>query len=167
MLILGVTWNCLASVYQSAALVCSFVLSSLYWTVSEEACPHESVCVCACACVSSLQERREMLLQFSHCSIYLQWLSLCNSECIFVHWIWIYIWLYMYETWKWRGFIVLTTVVAVEMKWICFVGVNLTQLCTICLWGERIGGFRPEPLQPVHRRWHNQFSALKQGRKKK
>lgn len=47
-------------------------------------------------CVSSLQERREMLLQFSHCIIYLRWLSLCNSECIFVHLIWIYIYIWLY-----------------------------------------------------------------------
>lgn len=37
---------------------------------------------------------------------------------------------------KWLGFIVLTTAVAVEMIYICFVGVNLTQLCTLSVRGE-------------------------------
>lgn len=70
----------------------------------------EGVCVCVCA--SSLQERRVIILQFSHFSIYLQWLSLCNSDCIFVHGIWIYmiiyisIYIYVYETWMWLGFFV-------------------------------------------------------------
>lgn len=131
----------LASVYQYTALVCS-----LFCPLCIE--QYQSVWACVwvseCVCVSPLQERSQILLQFSHFSIYLQWLSLCNSECIFVHWIWIYIyiyiWLYMYETWKWLGFIVLTTLVAVEMIWICVVGGNLTQLCTMSVRGEVRGG---------------------------
>lgn len=82
----------LASVYQYTALVCS-----LFCPLCIE--QYQSVWACVwvseCVCVSPLQERSQILLQFSHFSIYLQWLSLCNSECIFVHWIWIYIYIYM------------------------------------------------------------------------
>lgn len=90
---------------QHAALL----FCSLYWTTIAEACScFARVCVCVCVCASSLQERRVIILQFSHFSIYLQWLSLCNSDCIFVHGIWIYmiIYIYMYETWMWLGFFV-------------------------------------------------------------
>lgn len=83
----------LASVYQYTALVCS-----LFCPLCIE--QYQSVWACVwvseCVCVSPLQERSQILLQFSHFSIYLQWLSLCNSECIFVHWIWIYIYIYDY-----------------------------------------------------------------------
>lgn len=99
----------LASVYQYTALVCFvvFVLNSIRGGVLlYEREKGVGVGVWAHVCVCSPRQERNV----SHCSIYLQWLSLCNSECIFVHWIYNYICM---KQEKRLGFIVLTTAVAV------------------------------------------------------
>lgn len=99
----------------------------------------EGVCVCVCA--SSLQERRVIILQFSHFSIYLQWLSLCNSDCIFVHGIWIYMIIYIY--------------IYVCMKHECGLGFLFIVwlYSAMHLWsGVSVGCLKAEALLPVSRR---------------
>lgn len=97
---------------QHAALL----FCSLYWTTIAEACSRFAR-VCVCVCASSLQERRVIILQFSHFSIYLQWLSLCNSDCIFVHGIWIYMIIYIC-VWN------------MNVAWVFCLLYDFTQLCT-------------------------------------
>lgn len=121
---------------QHAALL----FCSLYWTTIAEACSRFAR-VCVCVCASSLQERRVIILQFSHFSIYLQWLSLCNSDCIFVHGIWIYMIIYIY--------------VCVCMKHECGLGFLFIVwlYSAMHLWsGVSVGCLKAEALLPVSRR---------------
>lgn len=55
---------------QFTAVACSFPFFCPLWI---------GMCHCVCVCVFSAGEEKKN----SHCSIYWQWLGLCNSECMF------------------------------------------------------------------------------------
>lgn len=115
--------------YNIRLCVWSLYTSTLYWTVSEEACPHhESVWVCMR--VSPLFRRGEKC----YCSlaiavfIYNDWAFAIQNVSLYIEYENIYDYICMKHE---NGLGLLLWQTAVEMIWIWFGGVNLILLCTM------------------------------------
>lgn len=128
--------------YNIRLCVWSLYTSTLYWTVSEEACPHhESVWVCMR--VSPLFRRGEKC----YCSlaiavfIYNDWAFAIQNVSLYIEYENIYDYICMKHE---NGLGLLLWQTALEMIWIWFGGVNLILLCTmsasaeecvcVCVW---------------------------------
>lgn len=117
-----------------------FFVLSLYWTVSEEACPHHE-CACVCVCVLSRKGEKIYCNLAISVFIYNDWAFAIQNVSLYIEYENIYD-LCMYETCNWLGFVVLQQFLL--LKWYEFVLKGLTLLSyALFLWGERsclVGG---------------------------
>lgn len=107
------------------------LLCSCFWCIkSEKAClfprVHKNV--------YPLQKRTDQLVHIAPLPFqYLfLWMSLCYSECNFVHWIWVYLVIRVIETWQWLE-VGIGCCCWKELKWLGW-DESCTELCTIYFW---------------------------------